>query len=281
MSVALGVVVGILAARVFVVAGRDLLAVPALQRVNYRGVAIPTAAGIFAVLAVTLVEAGRSTLGAFGVGDVPTENRARPLVLLVTVGYCLVGLIDDLAGTEHDRGFRGHLGALVRGRMTTGVVKIVGGAAVALVAVAAGSEGHDGGRVVADAALIALAANLANLLDRAPGRAIKVGLAAWVPLAIVAGGGAVGVAIAPVVGAFVALAGDDLRERLMIGDAGAYAFGAALGLAVVLECAPETRSVVLGALVALNAVAELVSFSRVIDRVAPLRALDRLGRRPA
>jgi hypothetical protein len=31
---------------------------------------------------------------------------------------------------------------------------------------------------------------------------------------------------------------------------------------------------------ALNVVAELVSFSRVIDRVPPLRALDRFGRAP-
>ena len=44
-----------------------------------------------------------------------------------------------------------------------------------------------GRRLLTDAVLIALAANLANLLDRAPGRAIKVGLVAWVPIALVAG----------------------------------------------------------------------------------------------
>jgi hypothetical protein len=37
---------------------------------------------------------------------------------------------------------------------------------------------------------------------------------------------------------------------------------------------------VAGVLVGLNLVSERVSFSRVIERVGPLRALDRLGRRP-
>jgi hypothetical protein len=133
--------------------------------------------------------------------------------------------------------------------------------------------------VRANAALVALAANLANLFDRAPGRTIKTGVLVWIPLALVAGTGSVGVAVAPVVGAFVGLLGDDLRERLMLGDAGAYALGSVLGLGVVLECAPATRTAVLVALVVLNGGAELVSFSRVIERVPPLRALDRLGRR--
>ena len=61
--------------------------------------------------------------------------------------------------------------------------------------------------------------------------------------------------------------------------AAAYAFGAVLGLAVVLEFGSTTRGAVLAALVVLNAASEFVSFSRVIDAVPPLRAFDRAGRR--
>ena len=72
-------------------------------------------------------------------------------------------------------------------------------------------------------------------------------------------------------GAAFGLFGDDVRERLMLGDTGANVIGAVLGLAVVLGTSETTRLVVMIALVLLNVAAELVSFSKVIDRVPPLR----------
>ncbi len=281
MSVVIAFVVGLLAVRFMVMTGHAMLASPVLRRTNFRGRALPTAAGIFAVLAVLAIEAGRSALGAFGVGDEPGHDLVRPLVLFACVGFGLLGFVDDVLGTEEDRGFRGHLRALTRGRLTTGLLKIVGGAAIALVLVGAGGDLVSGKRLLADALLIALAANLLNLFDRAPGRAIKVGLCAWIAIALVARGDAVGVAIAPVAGAFFGLLGDDVRERLMLGDTGAYAFGAVLGLAVVLDVGRGPRNAVLAVLIALTVAAEFVSFSRVIDRVPPLRAADRLGRKPS
>jgi UDP-N-acetylmuramyl pentapeptide phosphotransferase/UDP-N-acetylglucosamine-1-phosphate transferase len=275
--VVLGLVVGLLAVRLFVMYGRELLDAPALQRRNFRDRPLPTAAGLLVVLAVLVVEAGRATLGAFGLGDEPGRNLARPLVLFACLGFGLLGLIDDLVGTGGDSGFRGHLRALAAGRVTTGSIKILGGAAVALV-LASNVPFVSGRRLLADAVLIALAANLANLLDRAPGRAIKLGLLAWVPIAVVARGDAVGIAIAPVIGAFCGLLGDDLREHLMMGDTGANVLGAVLGLAVVLDVGRGPRNFVLIGLVLLTIVAEMVSFSAVIDRVPVLRRLDQAGR---
>jgi len=91
-------------------------------------------------------------------------------------------------------------------------------------------------------------------------------------------GAAVLTGAAVVVGAAAALLVDDLHERLMLGDTGANVLGAAVGLGVVLACSAGTRLVVLVVLVALNLASEVVSFSRVIDSVPPLRALDRAGR---
>jgi UDP-N-acetylmuramyl pentapeptide phosphotransferase/UDP-N-acetylglucosamine-1-phosphate transferase len=279
VTVALAFVVGALATRFVVMAGGTILHASVLQRRNYRDRVVPTAGGLFAVLGVIGVEAGRSVLGAFGVGDEPGVDVVRPLVLFACVGFALFGFVDDMLGTEDERGFRGHLRALGEGRLTTGLCKIVGGAAIALALVGVGGDLVSGKRLVADAILIALAANLLNLFDRAPGRAIKVALCGWLPIALVARGDAVGVAIASVVGAFVALLGDDMRERVMLGDTGAYALGGVLGLAVVLDVGRGPRNVILVGLIALTVAAELVSFSRVIDRVPLLKAFDRAGRR--
>jgi UDP-N-acetylmuramyl pentapeptide phosphotransferase/UDP-N-acetylglucosamine-1-phosphate transferase len=278
VSVVLAFVVGLLAVRFLLLAGRDILASPVLARCNYRDRPLPTAAGLFAVLAVLTVEAGRATLGAFGVGDEPGTNAARPLVLFACLGFGLLGFVDDVLGSGEDRGFRGHLRALSAGRVTTGLCKIIGGAAVAFV-LASQDDFITGKRLLSDAILIALAANLGNLLDRAPGRVIKVAFLAWIPIALAAGTGAVGVAVAPVMGAFAGLFGDDVRERLMLGDTGANVLGAVLGLACVLEIGRGARNAILIALVVLNLAAEFVSFSRVIDRVPALRAFDALGRR--
>jgi UDP-N-acetylmuramyl pentapeptide phosphotransferase/UDP-N-acetylglucosamine-1-phosphate transferase len=142
VSVLLGVAVGLLAVRLLVGAGHDLLRTPALERPNHVGRTIPTATGVLAVVAVVLVEAGRSLFGAFGVGNAPGD-AARLLVVLACVGFGLLGLIDDVAGTHSDRGFRGHVGALLsHGRMTTGLVKIVGGGAASCSAAARRSVGH-------------------------------------------------------------------------------------------------------------------------------------------
>ena len=203
--------------------------------------------GVLAVLAVVLVEAGRSLFGAFGVGDAPADTAAaaRGARRASVSGCSACSTISS--GTQADHGFRGHLGALAHGRVTTGAVKIVGGGrARASCSSARVAPDASGARVVADALLVALAANLANLFDRAPGRAIKIGLLAWIPIALVARADSVGVAIAPVVGAFAGLLGDDLHERLMLGDTGSNVIGAVLGLAVVLECSTATRTVVLG-----------------------------------
>jgi UDP-N-acetylmuramyl pentapeptide phosphotransferase/UDP-N-acetylglucosamine-1-phosphate transferase len=81
-------------------------------------------------------------------------------------------------------------------------------------------------------------------------------------------------------GATLGLLPDDLRERLMLGDTGANVIGATLGLGVVLGLGSEGRTGVLIALIVLNVLAEVLSFSRVIERVPLLRAFDRVGQTP-
>ena len=74
--------------------------------------------------------------------------------------------------------------------------------------------------------LVAGTANLVNLLDLRPGRA---GKAADLAAAATLGGPAGGLVAGPL-GATLAVLPEDLGERVMLGDAGANAVGALLGL---------------------------------------------------
>ncbi|HEU5083050.1 MAG TPA: hypothetical protein VFU14_06905 [Acidimicrobiales bacterium] len=256
---------------------RATFAAPLFQRTNVRGADVPVGVGV--ILPVVLVAAAALLVLGDRLEWVELHDGALRTAVAAATGFGLLGLLDDLAGDASSKGFAGHLRALGQRRLTTGAVKLFGGGAVAVLVASAGSDERPG-RLLADAALIALAANLANLLDRAPGRVAKVALLTAVPVALAAGVDDRLVGPAVIVGATLALLWPDLREQLMLGDTGANVLGATLGLAVVLTTAASTRTVVLLAVLALNLLSERVSFSRVIDRIPPLRALDRLGRLP-
>ncbi|MDQ2649010.1 MAG: hypothetical protein M3Z03_05610 [Actinomycetota bacterium] len=276
MTVVLALVAGYAATVLLLATTSAVLGHPVLERENYRGHRLPTAAGFLLVASVIAVEGGRTVLGAIGLGDVATAPD-RMLVLAAVVMFGFLGLVDDILGDAGDRGLRGHLRAALAGRVTTGFVKLGGGVAVALV-LAGAIDGDRPARVLLDGALIALAANMGNLLDRAPGRTAKYGLLVYVPLAVAAGTGAAGVALAVVIGATLALTMGDLQERFMLGDTGANALGAALGTATVLVGSITARAIIVGVLLSLTLASELVSFSRVIAQVPPLRWFDGLGR---
>jgi len=254
-------------------------AIAVFERENFRGRALPTAVGVLVALVVVAADALTTVVAAAGADPDGAAVASLRLVMVTAVGFALLGLLDDLGGAGESGGFRGHLRSLASGRLTTGAIKLFGGAAVGVV-VASARAPDDLGRVLADGALVALAANLGNLFDRAPGRTTKVGLLALVALVLGAGAEPELAGVALVVGACAGLLPADLGERLMLGDAGANVVGAALGLGVVIACAPTTRTVVLVVVAVLNLASERVSFSRVIAAVPPLRAADRFGRLP-
>ena len=206
---------------------------------------------------------GRQLLDAVlacGPNDVNHRGLRLPLVGWVAglrrdpavAAIAALGFADDLwSGAE--RGFRAHLG---RGR-TTGVLKLIGIPLVGLIAT----------RRVSGALLVGLAANFLNQLDTRPGRALKTYLLA----APFAG--------APL-GAAVMLAPYDLREMAMLGDAGANALGAMLGLNSVGKLTGRGRWGAIGVLAGLTLLGEARSLGELIERTPILRELDALGRQP-
>lgn len=257
-----------------------LFEAPVFERTNFRGRRVPVGVGIVAPLAtlatLAIIELGREA--ADGVASAGLQ-AGEASTLAAVLGFGLLGIFDDLAASGDTRGFRGHVRAIFSASWSTGAVKLVGGALVGLYA--ASLIHHDPGpaQLLIDGGLIALAANTGNLFDRAPGRAIKVVTALFAVLAVgvALDEGAAGAALT--IGAGLAMIGADLRERLMLGDAGANALGAAAGVAAVATTPAIVRIVIVGALVAVNVASERVSFSAVIDQTPVLRFIDRLGRR--
>lgn len=225
------------------------------QRTNHRGATVSLLSGPSLAVA--------TSAGA---------GLPRAAALVAGLGAGAVGVVDDAVGAGQPgvKGFHGHLGALRSGRVTSGAGKIVGLAVTGLSAVALLPGRRRPLDLLVDGAVVAGAANLLNLLDLRPGRALKVGIA-----------GALLLDQPGPAGAAAGLLPADLRERSMLGDGGANALGAVLGLSFVHRHPGRGhRAAALVALVALTAASERVSFSRVIDEVAPLRAVDRLGRLP-
>ena len=211
------------------------------------------------------------------------RSSARPSLALALAGAGAFGfgVYDDLAGSGKRRGLRGHLGALANGEVTTGAVKLggLGATGLASALLLGSSSSRDPADVAVNAGLVAGGANLLNLFDLRPGRAIKV---ATLSAALITAGGAErgARAVAAPLGAALALLPDDLGERAMLGDAGANALGAMLGGAAAVSLPRPARIALLAGIVALTGASEKVSFTKVIERTPPLRWLDMLGRRP-
>jgi hypothetical protein len=241
---------------------------------NYRGEQLPAILGLVAIAPGAIV-------GLFaGLAIVTGQGRSLDAAAWISLGGSLLvfaaGVMDDLVPSGA-RGLRAHLRSLASGHMTTGILKLVVIAGSSVVVVAA-QPVHPGVTRLAGLVLLAGCANLWNGLDVRPGRALKYFVLA--AGAVLLGG--VPLRLAPSVpgvllGAILALPAD-LRERAMLGDGGSNLLGFTAGLALYVVLPSPWVWMAAGAAVTLNVLADIVTLSRLIDTVGPLRWFDRLGR---
>ena len=251
-------------------------------RPNYRArsLAFPfgvliLAAALLALIPLMLVQRLTST-GLFHAETLP--------VAVYALGVLALGLIDDTlapdassaSGRASERGWRGHGAALLRGELSTGVLKAAGSLGLALFAMS--FEGLSEARWLLAAGVLVLATNVFNLLDLRPGRAIKAFVLLGAGLTL----GALEVRPLWSLGLFAApalVAGlYDLRERAMLGDTGANLLGALAGLWLVLTLSRTGQLIALALLLAITVYGELRSISGFVERTPGLRALDSWGR---
>lgn len=247
------------------------------RRTNFRGREVDLLGGV-------------STAAGSAVAAASCGGAAGAAATLVTATGGVLGGFDDADVDSSSKGLRGHIRALQRGEVTTGMVKLLGisTASLAASAVATGfgrrgasdddvaSFGTRVADVVTSGVLIAGTANLVNLFDLRPGRALKMVGAISAPLALVPG--STGRLATGALGVVAASWEADLAEETMLGDAGANALGALAGTALATLPLPGVRSAATVAVVGLVLLSERVSFTRVIEATPVLRALDAWAR---
>lgn len=244
---------------------------------------------------------GRRLVNSGGIALLPAPfaalwltHTAGPAVLPAAATlllFALLGLADDLWGSRAVGGLRGHLGALLKGQVTTGAVKALGGAGGALL-IGGWLQGPPpgsppallawGGRALLAGALIALSANALNLLDLRPLRALKGFWATVLPLwgwgLFTDPGGEVVRMLGALLGGSVAYAEYETRREAMLGDAGANLLGAIVGFAAAVLLPWPIQATLVTLLVALHLYSEGHSLSAWIEGNAVARRIDRWGR---
>lgn len=263
------------------------------ERTNFHGATVSLRGGV--------AMAGASVASAAVASVLSDQPRAALGGAVAALGGAVAGYIDDVDQGAHDggkvaKGLKGHLGALAHGQVTTGVIKIAGIGASALAAsVLVGSKATSVSGKAADLALntvlIAGTANLANLLDLRPGRALKATVLVATPLSYFSAAAAKPEASASGASAQRLLASglnaaaitalvEDLQETTMLGDTGANAAGALLGTSLAANDSWKLRLGATLGVVGLILASEKVSFSKVIAANPALNWLDQLWRRP-
>lgn len=261
------------------------------ERTNFHGATVSLRGGV--------AMAGASVASAAVASVLSDQPRAALGGAVAALGGAVAGYIDDVDQGAHDggkvaKGLKGHLGALAHGQVTTGVIKIAGIGASALAASAlVGSKATSVSGKAADLALntvlIAGTANLANLLDLRPGRALKATVLVAAPLSYFSCAAAK-TSASPAsaqrllasglnAAAITALV-EDLQETTMLGDTGANAAGALLGTSLAANDSWKLRLGTTLGVVGLILASEKVSFSKVIAANPALNWLDQLWRRP-
>jgi len=242
-----------------------------LRRPNFKGRRVPMIAGLAFVLGGEFFYGSEWFLQGL-------HTSLAAVYFLVTLGFGGLGLLDDLKGDRTVGGFGGHLGALRRGRLTTGAAKAIGGGLVSLVAGFLIVSPRPLGYALLAGLLIALSANSLNLLDLRPGRCLFgffVGAATVGAVLFSQHALGTGFLLWAAVAFALILYPLDAGGSAMLGDTGANTFGAVLGVAGAIYFAPLWQGVLVLALIGFQLWCERYSLSRVIEASPFLRGLDR------
>jgi UDP-N-acetylmuramyl pentapeptide phosphotransferase/UDP-N-acetylglucosamine-1-phosphate transferase len=258
---------------------RRLLSQAGHYQVNYQGHFALLSVGILFIIVAIFYQSAASLFFGDRLLAEKDWNLIGTNLFILVLGIGLLGLIDDSFGETGAGGFRRHLSALLKGHLTTGALKAIGGGLLALLVAARLQSNLQWVPLIINALIIALTVNTFNLLDLRPGRALKVFFLSFLLIFVFSLGHPYWLFSIIFLAAALVVFPSDLAGQTMLGDVGSNVLGAVIGLALVLLLGFTAKLVILFVLVALNLVTEQRSLSELIESVPLLRWLDELGRK--
>lgn len=255
-----------LAAHFFIPRIYKMLKDAGMVKKNFRGEIVVTSMGLSFIFPCILAI----------VPTVFTGNMPEPLVFLAVVAsLALVGIVDDAVGDTTIKGIRGHMGELVKGRISTGGIKLI---VTALLGLLISGYYHKSPLAwVIYSPLFSMSVNFINLMDLRPGRAIKAFLLLATVYIVLGGLQNIWVLI-PVMAALPFYLKGEMEEKYMLGDAGANLLGGIAGLYALKSITLAPAAMIMVMLLLIHAVAEHRSLSEFIESIPVLRFIDRLWR---
>ncbi|MDO5049683.1 MAG: hypothetical protein Q4D87_07355 [Actinomycetaceae bacterium] len=256
---------GLGAAAITQIVTRLVKSAPSLQRTNHKGNNVSLSEGIGVATAM---------IGS----AVARRDFPAAAAFTATANAGLADDIEDLrpiAGNA-PKGLHGHIEALQEGRVTTGLIKVaaIGSSAVGYALVEGNKRGRNVYDLAIDSIIMAGSANIANLFDLRPGRALKASaMCATLVNVVQFSPRSMGATIGAIAGA----APSDLASDTMLGDVGANTLGLQVGMMAIQPQSRLFRTAMAGLTLSVIGASEVVSFSKVIESVPALSALDEFG----
>ncbi len=257
---------------------------------NYRGVKVVDCGGLL-IPFVTLLALGLFILLDSSKGIIPLSffNLLNPLMILI-ITLTFLGFIDDIWGKSKVKGLRGHFKALQRGELTTGALKAIGTVALSLFILQPFSANLF--LLLVNALILAFFVNFFNLLDLRPGRAVKVfvllGTVIFVTAWFYKGldfynynyETSIWMIWGLFLGTIMVLFNLELKEELMLGDAGSNVLGGLMGFTFLLTFDElYVKILALIILLAVHFLTEKYSITEVISRFKWMDTIDKWGRK--
>lgn len=238
-----------------------------LQRINFKGQSIPAGYGFIITMAAVPVY--------IVMAIAPVMSRDAWSYIIAVLGFGILGLADDIYGTREAGGFKGHFSLLLKGRVTTGIIKVFAGGILSLL-LGLVIAGYHPMAIIVNGLLIALSANTLNLLDLRPGRAVSFFWLGLIILILIFPKSIFLVMLLPVIIPCLYLTILDRSAKVMLGDAGSNVLGAVLGVSFAMATGSPYKIAIIILLICIHVYAEKYSISRLIESNRILRRIDRL-----